>query len=277
MKHFLEERCPELALARRAAASAGDVLMAYLQKGFVIREKGTSDLVSDADVEAEQVILSLIRDTYPDHQILAEESHAGALLQGVPAHLWVVDPLDGTTNFAHGIPHFAVSIAYYRHGMPECGVVYNPAREDWYLCVRDAGAYLHDQRLQVGPQAQLSDCLIGVGFYYDRGQMMEATLATIHRLFKTGIHGVRRFGTASLDLAHVARGMYGAFFEYQLSPWDFAAGRLLVEEAGGRVTTPLGDDLPLKKGGLLASNGQVHTAMLKIIGETASHLFVDKT
>lgn len=251
--------------------------MACLRKGFVVREKGTSDLVSDADLAAEQVILAQIREAYPDHQVLAEESQADSLQEGAPADLWIVDPLDGTTNFAHGIPHFAVSIAYYRHGIPECGVVYNPARQDWYLCVRGAGSYFNDQRLQVGPQGSLSDCLVGVGFYYDRGQMMEATLATIHRLFKNGIHGVRRFGTASLDLAHVARGMYGAFFEYQLSPWDFAAGRLLVEEAGGRVTTPLGDDLPLKKGGLLASNGRVHTAMLEIIRETASHLFVDET
>jgi myo-inositol-1(or 4)-monophosphatase len=166
-----------------------------------------------------------------------------------------------------------VSIAYYRQGEPKCGVIYNPARDDWYVAVRDGGAWHNGRRIHVGQQQQLSECLVGVGFYYDRGKMMEATLATIHQLFKNGIHGIRRFGTASLDLAHVASGMYGAFVEYQLSPWDFAAGRLLVEEAGGRVSTALGADLPLQKGSVLASNGHLHQAMLQIVDQTAAHLF----
>ncbi|SFJ16871.1 inositol monophosphatase family protein [Planctomicrobium piriforme] len=264
---------PELSLAKLAAQQAGDILMDYLERGFTIREKGESDLVSEADVSAEQAILKLIRDTFPTHEILAEESQTELLGDSVPEHLWIVDPLDGTTNFAHGIPHFAVSIAYLHHGKAQCGVVYNPARQDWYLAALGEGAWWNGSRLAVGEQTSLSNCLIGLGFYYDRGAMMEATLATIHKLFKTGIHGVRRFGTASLDLAQVARGFYGAFFEYQLSPWDFAAGRLLVEEAGGRCTTATGSELPFKKTSVLASNGHLHDTMLQIIDETAGQLF----
>lgn len=269
----LEDLLPELNLAREAAAQAGALLRNYQKQGFTIREKGTSDLVSEADVAAETLILERIREAFPDHGLLAEESRTELAGTAIPEHLWVVDPLDGTTNFAHGIPHFAVSIAYYRNGRAECGVVYNPAREDWYVAARGAGAWFHDERLHVGRQQTTQDCLIGLGFYYDRGAMMEATLATIHQLFKTGIHGVRRFGTAALDLAHVARGFYGAYFEYQLSPWDFAAGRLLVEEAGGRVTTACGEELGLKKGSVLASNGFLHPVMLEIIQQTAGHLF----
>lgn len=263
----------ELEVAQRAAAEGGRILMQYLREGFAVREKATSDLVSDADVAAEKAILKLIESTCPGHAILAEESQTTLLAGNVPEHLWIVDPLDGTTNFAHRIPHFAVSVAYYRDGIPECGVILNPAREDLYYAVRGKGAFHNGQPLRVGEQTQLADCLIGLGFYYDRGAMMEATLATIHKLFKTGIHGVRRFGTASLDLAHVASGYYGAFFEYQLSPWDFAAGRLLVEEAGGRVTTATGAGLPLTKSSVLASNTHLHPTMLQLINETAGHLF----
>lgn len=269
----LENHSPQLNLARSAAAEAGALLLDYQQRGFTIREKGTSDLVSEADVSAERLIIEKIRTAFPDHSILAEESQTELLSADIPEHLWVVDPLDGTTNFAHGIPHFAVSIAYYHHGVAMCGVVFNPARDDWYVAARDAGAWYQGERLQVGVQDSLSDCLVGLGFYYDRGAMMEATLTTIHQLFKVGIHGVRRFGTASLDLAHVARGFYGAFFEYQLSPWDFAAGRLLVEEAGGTVTTAQGSSLPMKKGSVLASNGRLHDTMLEIITLSAGHLF----
>lgn len=269
----LENVSPELDLARTAALEAGALLMDFLKKGVTIREKGASDLVSEADVAAESLILNAIRQRFPDHAIVAEESLTSLTDTELQPHLWIVDPLDGTTNFAHGIPHFAVSIAYYRDGKPEAGVVFNPARNDLYVAARGHGAWFQDERLSVGAQESLSDCLVGLGFYYDRGAMMEATLATIHQLFKTGIHGVRRFGTASLDLAQVARGFYGAFFEYQLAPWDFAAGRLLVEEAGGRVTDALGNPLGMKKGSVLASNAKLHPKMLEIISQSAGNLF----
>jgi len=270
---MLDHSTPELAVAQQAAAAAGQVLLDFAQAGFTVREKGVSDLVSEADVAAETAVLARIRQAFPTHDVLAEESQTELTATNVPEHLWIIDPLDGTTNYVHGIPHYAVSIAYLRDGQPECGVVFNPAREDLFVAVRNQGAWHNGKRLSVGPQTSLADCLVGLGFYYDRGAMMEATLATVQALFQTGIHGVRRFGTASLDLSAVARGHYGAFFEYQLSAWDFAAGRLLVEEAGGRCTTALGEPLPIGRSSVLASNGTLHPVMEKIIREKAGHLF----
>lgn len=252
----------ELDVARKAAQVGGDVLSGYFRQGIEMREKRSCDLVSNADLESEQAIADVIRSTFPDHAILGEEAHTG---DADAPHLWVIDPLDGTTNFAHDIPHFAVSIAYYQSGEPVCGVIYNPARGDWFHAVRGAGAFAGDDRVHVSQHAELSESLVGVGFYYDRGAMMEATLSAIRDLFGQQIHGIRRFGTASLDLAQVGCGLFGAFFEYELSPWDFAAGRLFVEEAGGRVTTCQGDSLPLAKSTLLASNGLLHDAVLEIV------------
>src|SRR5262249_2850138 len=159
----------------------------------------------------------------------------------------VVDPLDGTNNFAHRIPHCAVSIAYHRSGQPVCGVIYNPFRDDWHVAVRGKGATHYGRRAEVSDHTRLNEVLVGVGFYYDRGAMMEATLAAIGDLKRRQVHGTRRFGTASLDLCMVGLGQFGAYFEYELSPWDFAAGRLFVEEAGGRVTTARGAPLPLAR------------------------------
>ena len=249
-------------VAREAAENGAKVIRKYYDQGVTIRNKGDYDLVADADVESEQVIVDTIRAAFPDHAVLAEESHRDDV---TAPHLWVVDPLDGTNNFAHHVPHFAVSIAYYEQGVAQCGVVLNPIREDLYEVARGQGATRDGVSIQVGEQTKLSEVLVGVGFYYDRGRMMEATLDAVRDLFGCGIHGIRRFGTAALDLCQVACGMYGAFFEYELSPWDFGAGRLFVEEAGGQVTTCRGDALGLTKSSLLASNGSLHPAVLEIV------------
>ncbi len=251
-----------LAVARAAAQAGGDVVRHYFRSGVTMRSKQSYNLVSDADLESEQTIVRIIREAFPDHAIMAEEAHhddAGA------DHLWIVDPLDGTNNFAHHIPHFAVSIAYWRHGQPQLGVIYNPIREDWYVATAGGQALWNGRRVTVGSQTALSEVLIGVGFYYDRGRMMQATLAAIAELFQQQIHGIRRFGTASLDLCQVGAGMFGGFFEYELAPWDFAAGALFVEAAGGRVTTALGAPLRTDKTSILASNGHLHTDLQAII------------
>lgn len=252
----------ELEVARRAAQVGGDVLSRYLHEGVEMREKKTCDLVSDADVESERAIVEVIRESFPDHAILGEETYKD---DASAPKLWIIDPLDGTTNFAHNIPHFAVSIAYYEDGEPVCGVIHNPARGDWFHAVRGEGAFAGDQRVRVADHGELNESLVGVGFYYDRGAMMQATLGAIADLFGQQIHGIRRFGTASLDLVQVGCGMFGAFFEYELSPWDFAAGRLFVEEAGGRVTTCAGGPLPIEKSTVLASNGRLHDSVLEIV------------
>ena len=252
----------ELTIARQAAEAGGAVIAAAYRTGVTVRSKAVSDLVTDADLESEQTIAHVIRQTFPNHAILGEET----LKDDVSAeHLWIVDPLDGTTNFAHGIPHFAVSIAYFHNGQPMCGVILNPITQDCYTAVRGEGAFANEQPVHVTTAAALNEVLIGVGFYYDRGAMMEATLAAIRDLFRKQIHGIRRFGTASLDLAQVGMGRYAAFFEYELSPWDFAAGRLFVEEAGGRVTTCKGEELPITKTSVLASNGRLHEEVLAIV------------
>ncbi len=254
---------PEQMIAEEAARAGGAVASRYFREGVAMRSKDVANLVSDADIEAEHAIAAVIRRAFPSHAILGEEAHqadAGA------EHLWVVDPIDGTNNFAHQIPHFAVSVAYYHAGVAQCGVVYNPIREEWHTAALGRGAYHDGKAVHVSRATGLDEVLVGVGFYYDRGAMMEATLAAIGDLKRFPVHGVRRFGTASLDLCAVALGRYGAYFEYELSPWDFAAGRLFVEEAGGRVTDARGAPLPLGKSSILASNGPLHDAMLAIIG-----------
>jgi myo-inositol-1(or 4)-monophosphatase len=253
---------PELALAEAAARAGGAVVSRYFREGIAMRSKDIANLVSDADIEAERAIVAVIRETFPGHEVLGEEMHQG---DTGAEHLWIVDPLDGTNNFAHKIPHFAVSIAYYRAGRAECGVIYHPVRDEWHLAARGQGAYQNGRRVQVAEHTRLDEALVGVGFYYDRGAMMEATLAALGAFKRRQIHGIRRFGTASLDLAMVGMGMLGAYFEYVLSPWDFAAGRLFVEEAGGRVTTGRGEPLPMGKTSILATNGPLHEAALEIV------------
>lgn len=245
-----------------AAREGGTILSQFFNDGFTIRNKGIADFVTDADVASERRIAEVIRSAFPDHAILGEEENAGDVNS---EHLWVIDPLDGTTNFAHRIPHFAVSIGYLHNGQAECGVIWNPIRDDLYEARRGHGSRHNGKAIQVGTQTSMSEALIGIGFYYDRGAMMQATLAAVGDCFRRQIHGVRRFGTAALDLAHVASGLYGAYFEYQLSPWDFAAGKLLVEEAGGKVTTCNGDPLPLRKTSILASNTLLHDEMLTAV------------
>jgi myo-inositol-1(or 4)-monophosphatase len=252
----------ELEVARRAAEAGGAIVTRYYREGVTFRQKGGWNLVSNADVESERAVVDVIRQAYPDHAVLGEESHR----DDVDAeHLWVVDPLDGTNNFAHRVPHFSVSIAYYRAGEPACGVVYNPIRGDWYTAMRGRGAFHNGEPVRVADSRGLDEVLVGVGFYYDHGATMRATLAAIEDVFGHGIHGIRRMGTASLDLCMVGTGAFGAFFEYELSPWDFAAGRHFVEEAGGTVTTCRGDRLPLAVSTVLATNGHLHDAMLKVV------------
>lgn len=254
-------------VAAEAASLGAEVIMKYFRQGTVIRSKSADEsynLVSDADVEAENAVVQAIRCEFPDHEIVGEEQAVGKIDAD---HVWIVDPLDGTNNFAHRIPQFSVSIAYYQRGQAECGIVVNPVHADWYWAERDQGAFHNGRRLKVSSESSLSGTMVGVGFYYDRGAMMEATLAAIRDFFKQDIHGIRRFGSAALDLCYVADGLFGTFFEYNLSPWDFAAGRLILEQAGGCITNGHGQPLPLKSSSLLATNGLLHEKALEIVSK----------
>jgi len=261
-----------LRTAVEAVRVGGEVIRSFARDGYRVQHHGAAyNLVTEADVAAERAIVAVLLAADPQVAILAEEASHSATAKPVvdwatlPA-LWVLDPLDGTNNFAHDIPHFAVSLAYYEHGSPVVGVIYDPLRDELFTAVRGEGAFYQGQRVQVGPQKTLSEIVVGVGFYYDRGAMMEATLAALADLFRAQIHGVRRFGAASLDLCYVGLGRFGLFFEYELAPWDFAAGRLFVEEAGGRITTCAGQPLGLTRSSVLATNGHVYEAALAIVG-----------
>jgi len=253
----------ELEVAQKAARAGGEVVAHYFREGVAIRSNEQSyNLVSDADIESERAIVDIIRQAFPNHSVLAEETHKD---DPRAKQLWIVDPLDGTNNFAHKIPYFSISIAYFEGGRPVCGVVYDPVSGDWFVAARGQGAYYNGQRVQVAGHERLDEALIAVGIYWPRGAMMEATLSAIRDLLSRQIHGIRRFGSAALDLCRVGAGMLDAFFEFELAPWDFAAGRLFVEEAGGQVTNCQGDPLPIAASSVLASNGPLHGELLDLL------------
>ncbi len=266
---------PELQVAEAAARAGGMIAARYFRAGAAVFSKPSLpgkttsyNLVSEADLEAERAIVAVIRNAFPEHAVLGEELHGGDHISDAvlaSEHLWIVDPIDGTSNFVHGIPHFGVSVAYYHGGQPVCGVMGNPARDDWFIAARGQGSYHNGQQVRVAENRRLDEILIGFGYYYDRGAMMEATLAAVSDLLHLNIHGVRRMGAATLDLAYVGLGSFGAFFEYELAPWDYAAGRLFVEEAGGKVTTARGEPLPIARTSIVASNGWLHEAVLEVV------------
>lgn len=266
-----------LAAARKAATIVARHFGNLAAAGIHEKISGhfTEGLVSEADVQAEAAIIETIKANFPDHAILAEESHT--TVSGDDENLWVIDPLDGTNNFVFGIEHFAISIAFYHQNVAAYGIVIDVTRGVEYQAYRGGGAWQDDRRVHVSDHQRLDQTMIGVGFYYDRGEKMKATLAAIELLFRSNIHGIRRFGTAALDLIHVGLGRFGGFFEYTLSPWDFAAGRLFVEEAGGRVTTCDGSDLPLERSSVLASNGMLHETLLNIVSTGRHERLISST
>ncbi|MDG3007934.1 inositol monophosphatase family protein [Paludisphaera mucosa] len=271
----MEKWKAELEVAEAAAKVGGGVAAGYFQGGLAADVKnaegeGSYNLVTQADVEAERAVIAVIKKAFPHHAVYGEELHeAGEDAAAVLAaeDVWIVDPIDGTSNFVHGIPHFGISVAYYHQGVATVGVVGNPLYDDWYTAVRGGGAFHKGKRARVSPCTRIDEVLVSFGYFYDRGAMMEATLEVCREILLRKGHGLRRMGAATLDLAHVGVGSTGAFFEYELAPWDFAAGRLFVEEAGGRVTTCHGEPLTLTKTSVLASNGLVHDEMVAIMGE----------
>lgn len=251
------------ATAVEAALEAGRILRWHFQRGLEIRYKGEIDLVTEADVAAERAVLSRIRDAFPDHRVLAEES--GEAAQDSP-WLWVVDPLDGTTNFAHGFPVFAVSIALLHEGQRVLGVVYDVMRDELFTARRGGGAFVNGRPIRVSRTPRLEEALLVTGFPYDRQASPFDNTREFVALLKR-CHGVLRVGSAALDLAAVAAGRLDGYWEFRLSPWDLAAGALLVEEAGGRVTTPQGDPLPPLGTDVVATNGHIHGELLEVLAK----------
>lgn len=250
---------PFLEVAVDAARRAGSLLLERFGSLREIRYKGSpSNIVTEMDRQAEALVIDCIRSRFPDHAILAEE---GGPRVGSTGHRWIVDPLDGTTNYAHGMPFFAVSIALEVDGRVEVGVVFDPNRDECFTAVRGQGAFLNGQRLRVSETPTLDESLLSTGYPYDIRKTRDNNLAE-HAAFMVRCRSVREMGSAAINLALVAAGRLDAFWELVLGPWDVAAGCLMVEEAGGRVTTPAGGLVNIDKPSVLASNGRIHEEML---------------
>ncbi|NLW30328.1 MAG: inositol monophosphatase [Fibrobacter sp.] len=248
-------------LAIKAATEAGKLIQSMGGKSRIDQKGETFNLVTDADTEAEKLISSILLKGLPDSVFLAEESNTK---QNIFApRLWIIDPLDGTNNFAHNIPHYSVSIAYAENGTVKSGVVYDPVRNELFSAEAQKGAYLNEERISVSKHEFLNESMISTGFYYDRGILMEKTLQGIHTLFKENIRGIRRMGSAALDLCWLACGRYDGYFEYMLSPWDFAAGKIIIEEAGGICADRDGLDRGLLSKGLICSNRLIQKKLME--------------
>ncbi|MBD2430528.1 MULTISPECIES: inositol monophosphatase family protein [Fischerella] len=246
-----------LDIATEAALAAGAVLQAYLGKvEDAITEKGRpGDLVTVADKASEEVILQVLGRHFPSHAILTEES--GKLGNQENEFLWAIDPLDGTTNFAHQYPFFAVSIGLLINGVPQVGVIYDPFHDELFRAAQDFGATRNRRFIKVSDTSELSKSLLVTGFAYDRRETSDNNYAEFCHLTHL-TQGVRRSGSASLDLAHVACGRLDGYWERGLSPWDIAAGIIIVREAGGKVTAYDRTPIKIESGRILATNGHLH-------------------
>jgi len=251
---------PMVNIAIRAARNAGNIITRSMNRldRLRISEKSQNDYVSDVDYQAEQEIINTIRKAFPDHAILAEESGD----QGNNEFQWIIDPLDGTTNYLRGFPQFAVSIGLKHRDNIEHAVVYDPLRDEIFSASRGQGAQLNGRRIRVTPRNSLQGALLGTGIPFRPDQDLDAYLETM-KVLLPDTAGVRRAGSAALDLAFVAAGRLDGFWEYGLKPWDMAAGCLLIKEAGGVVTDTDGSENYLQSGNLVAGNLKVHDDMLK--------------
>jgi myo-inositol-1(or 4)-monophosphatase len=240
------------------AREAGRLLMGYFRQHVKIEYKGDVDLVTVADRKSEALILERIRKQFPSHDVMGEE---GARVETGGDYKWYVDPLDGTTNFAHGFPVFCVSLAVERKGERVAGVIYDPTRDEMFAAELGSGARLNGAAMQVSVTANLGECLVGTGFPSQK-RHKNPNIYFYHQL-TLRTHGVRRAGSAALDLCNVASGRFDGFWEFNLNPWDTAAGVLIVEEAGGKVTDFSGGAFQIASRETLASNGLVHEALLR--------------
>lgn len=242
--------------AATIAREAGAILMRH--RGRVrIEYKGEADLVTAADRASEDHITARLRACYPDHALVAEE---GARVKAAGGYCWYVDPLDGTTNYAHGLPFFAVSLGLEYHGKMVAAAVYNPPLDEMFTAARGGGAYLNGERVHVSGQADLAQALLATGF--PSRKRHENPNIHFYHYFSTRTHGMRRLGAAALDLCYTACGRFEGFWEFHLKPWDTAAGALIVTEAGGTVTDIAGAAHQLESPEILASNGRLHSELL---------------
>lgn len=266
---------PMLNTAVTAARRAGSVInRASLDLDKVqVSRKQRNDFVTEVDREAERVIIETLLKAYPDHSILGEETGLDARHEGdtlrTAENIWVIDPLDGTTNFIHGLPQYCTSIALLQKGVPQQAVIYDPNRDELFTATRGRGAFLNDRRIRVSRRTRIDEALIGTGFPYREINSLDNYIR-LFRTITTAASAVRRPGAAALDLAYVASGRFDGFFEYGLSPWDIAAGNLLVLEAGGLIGDFTGEAEHLYNSQVLAGNPKIFGAMLKLLASARS-------
>ncbi len=240
--------------ALEIARESGALLNDYLARRIGFELKGDFDLVTEADRNSEKLVVSRLREKFPNHSIVAEEGGGGT--GSMPGYIWYVDPLDGTTNFAHGFPVFNVTLALERKGELIAGVVYDPNRDEMFSAERGAGAFLNGERIHVSTASRLQDTLVATGFPSRKRHLN----VNIHFYYQLAMltHGVRCAGAAAIDLAYTACGRLDAFWEFGLNPWDMAAGLLLVEEAGGRNSDMFGGPVSLRSSHILSANEAIH-------------------
>lgn len=266
---------PLLNIAVRAARRAGEVIIRGMNRvhRLDIRQKGQNDFVSEIDTQAEMEIIETVRKSYPDHAFLAEESgsHGGSINS---EYVWIIDPLDGTTNFIHGFPVYCVSIALAVKGKVEQAVVYDPSRNDLFTATKGRGAYMNERRIRVSKRTKLHECLISTGFPFRTGDNFKQYLAIMSDLMPK-LAGLRRPGAAALDLAYVAAGFTDGFFETGLSPWDVAAGSLLVTEAGGLIGNFTGEPEFLEQRECLAGAPRIYGQLVPLLSQYSKFAGLD--
>ena len=263
---------PMLNIAVKAARRAGSIInrAALDRTQLEIRAKRANDFVTQVDRAAEAAIIDIIRQAYPDHAILGEESgalpgkNAGQGAAKESEYRWIIDPLDGTTNFIHGFPQYCVSIALQHRGAIQHGVIYDPSKNELFTASKGRGAFLDDRRIRVSKCVQLKDALVGTGFPFKELSRLDLYLRQLKTLMQNSA-GMRRAGAAALDLAYVAAGRMDAFWEMGLSPWDMAAGALLIQEAGGLVGDLQGDSTWLESGDIAAATPKIFSQLLSAL------------
>jgi len=251
-----------LSTAIEAVIKAGQIQMEFIDSGFKISKKGAIDLVTEADVAVETMFRKLIAERFPGHTILAEEFGQDKDTRGA-SHCWVFDPIDGTNNYAHGLPIFCSSLALEIDGRGEIGAIYDPTRKELFVAERGEGAFLNGRPIHVSEAATLVESMLVTGFPYD----IHKRIPEIVGLFGDFVgkaRAVRRLGSAALDICYVAAGRMDGFWEQDLKPWDIAAGAIILEEAGGRVTDFSGGPFSSRRPQLLATNGRIHDQMLEV-------------